>query len=470
MTSIFHSGLLKDISSLLNDTDDSNVIIKVGEYDVKEFRAHSIILRARCPYFKNKLLDERPTQKNNMITFDISNITPTVFEMVLKYIYTGELDLTNHLGENILGLLVASDELFLEELFIHVQEYLIEEQAPWVQKNFVQVLTKVSKLKNCEKLQDYCLVSICADPQPFIISKKFPSLDKDILYGLLKRDDFSVEEGIIWDCLIKWGIKQTPGLGNVNGDRTKWSNLNYQALKKTLNPFIPLIRFAEFSPAEYFDKIRPYKTLIPNHIYDEIEEYYFKSVQPKTINLTPRNINIIESNLIKPKLANIIANWIERKDEKNLLVKYKFDLLYRSSRDGLNINTFRTKCNSKGRCLVLVKNQNSAKIYGGYNPIGFINSEHGRRFNATESFIFSFENSEDIQNMKVSRVNGSNCVIFEYNNFGFNFGNTFRLSDNLNIYCKNQGFYDDNINNVLSPYLNRNFVPEEIEVFKMKAS
>ncbi|CAB4399515.1 unnamed protein product [Rhizophagus irregularis] len=353
MTSIFHSGLLKDISSLLNDADDFNVIIKAGDEYTKEFPAHSVILRARCPYFKkkNEPLDEKSTKKN---TFNIPNITPTIFEMVLKYIYTGELDLTNHLGENILGLLVASDELLLEELVIHVQEYLIEEQAPWVQKNLVQ--------------------------------------------------------------------------------------------------------------------IRPYKTVIPDNIYDEIEEYYFKRVQPKTINLTPRK-KAIESNLIKPKLANIITSWIERKDEKYLSVKYKFDLLYRSSRDGLNINTFRTKCNRQGRCLVLVKHPDSAKIYGGYNPLNFVNA-NGQYYSTPESFIFSFENSEDIQYMKISRVQGSysNYAIRENNAQGFNFGDTLFLSNNLNIYFNNSGYYDSNDRTVLNPYFGGNFVPAEIEVFKMKAS
>ncbi|CAB5367574.1 unnamed protein product [Rhizophagus irregularis] len=45
--------------------------------------------------------------------------------MVLKYIYTGELELKKYPGEIILGLLVASDELLLGELFEHVQDYLI---------------------------------------------------------------------------------------------------------------------------------------------------------------------------------------------------------------------------------------------------------------------------------------------------------------------------------------------------------
>jgi hypothetical protein len=85
MTSIFHSGLIKDISSILNNADDFNVIIKAGDYEnIKEFRAHSVILRARCPYFKDALSDEQTTKKNNMIMLNKPNITPTVFDMVLK--------------------------------------------------------------------------------------------------------------------------------------------------------------------------------------------------------------------------------------------------------------------------------------------------------------------------------------------------------------------------------------------------
>jgi len=54
MTSNFHSGFLKDISSMLIDSDEYNVIIQIKEnQNIKEFRAHSNILRVRSPYFKN---------------------------------------------------------------------------------------------------------------------------------------------------------------------------------------------------------------------------------------------------------------------------------------------------------------------------------------------------------------------------------------------------------------------------------
>ena len=85
MTLTFHSNLSKDLSLMLNDADDFNVIIQVGEnQNTKEFRAHSVILRARSPYFKSALSADWVTKKNNMITFNKPNITPAVFDMILK--------------------------------------------------------------------------------------------------------------------------------------------------------------------------------------------------------------------------------------------------------------------------------------------------------------------------------------------------------------------------------------------------
>src|SRR5436190_7769302 len=174
------------------------------------------------------------------------------------------------LGEDVLGLLVASDELLLDELFNYVQDYLIEMQQSWVQQNFVFILHYIFKLTSCKRLHDYCLESICEDPQPFITSKNFLSLDQDILYELFRRNDLQIEEVVAWESLIKWGIEQTPCL---ESDRTKWNVRDYEALKGTLSPFIPLIRFVELSPADYFDKVRPYKEVIPDHICEEVEEF-----------------------------------------------------------------------------------------------------------------------------------------------------------------------------------------------------
>ncbi|PKK72426.1 BTB-domain-containing protein [Rhizophagus irregularis] len=398
MVSKFYSSLSQDLSLILNDSDDCNVIIVVGKnQNIREFRAHSYILRARSPYFRSALLkkefqstfiasaDGWITSSNNAIKFKKPNIDPAVFEIILRYMYTGEVDLTNTSGMNVLELLVASDELLLKELFKHVQDYLIEKQENWIQKNFVLVLHSVF------------------------------GLESYILYGLLERNDLQIEEIVVLDSLIKWGIEQTPGLGIRNSDRNKWNNRNFEALKKTLNKFIPLIRFVGISPSEYFDKVRPYKAIIPNRIHEEIEEYYYKGNLPRTTTLPPRTgiIQKIESCIIKPNLSSIIINWIERKDSNyNRNRKdtvYNFDLIYRRNRD-LNI---------------------SGKIFGGYNPICWNNTGinynhnyHGynQYLTTTESFIFYFESNEDIENIKISRVVNSSYAIYNYPGNGINFG------------------------------------------------
>src|SRR5256885_13936672 len=83
---MFHADLSQDLSLMLNEADDHNVIIQTGEnQNTKEFRAHSNLLKARSPYFKKALSSNEITKKNNMIEFKKPKINPTVFEIILKY-------------------------------------------------------------------------------------------------------------------------------------------------------------------------------------------------------------------------------------------------------------------------------------------------------------------------------------------------------------------------------------------------
>ena len=85
MTFEFYSGLSQNFSQLLDDADDYNVIIKVGEdSNIKEFRAHSCILRTRSPYFKRALSQDWVIKENNMFHFSKPNISPIIFEMIIR--------------------------------------------------------------------------------------------------------------------------------------------------------------------------------------------------------------------------------------------------------------------------------------------------------------------------------------------------------------------------------------------------
>ncbi|CAI2188005.1 19095_t:CDS:2 [Funneliformis geosporum] len=457
MSATFHSSLSKDLSLIFNDADDFNVIINVGDVEsAKEFRAHSVILRARSPYFKSAFSADWIIKEDNIIIFNKPNITPTVFDMLLRYIYTGEINLSKQKGEDVLALLIASDELLLDELFQFVQVHLLERQISWVQQNFVLVLQTVFKLANCKALQDYCLESICANPQPFIASNHFLSLDKDILIGLLKRDDLQVEEIDAWDCLIQWGIKQIPDL---ESDRAKWDQKDFKALEKTLKELVPFIRFMEISPIEFYDKVRPYKVVIPNHICDEVEAFHYKKILPKIITSRPR-LGRLESTIIKPKLVNIISNWIDKNDSAVLSSnnKYKFNLIYLKSRDGFDYKTFNNRCKGQGPFVVLIKVRSNT-IYGGYNPIGY--DERCQWVTSSASFIFSFENDQDIQNMEIGRVIFAKKAIYEHCNAFFNFGSHLFVKGR-DLFLSNPGHYVNIFTNV-----DISLPIEEIEIFSI---
>ncbi|RIA86311.1 hypothetical protein C1645_829459 [Glomus cerebriforme] len=479
----FHAKLLQDISSMYSTSTDYNVIIQVGtNQNIKEFRAHSNILRARSKYFKAALSNEWSTEDNNSILFKKPNINPNVFKLILKYIYSGEMQLSKQSGADVLELLAASDELLFSELFPFIQDHIIRFKSDWIEHNLILVLNRISKTVNDYKnLRDRCIKFVLADPLSFVISKDFPLLDKDILYELFEREDFLIEETIIWDCLIKWGIEQTPGLGSDNSDRFKWNNENYEGLKETLNHFIPLIRFSEISSADFFDKVRPYKAVIPTNIYEEAMEFHMKGTLSEiTTIFLPARVGIIpiESRIIKPKLAYIISNWIDKKNAKAVRnknnLRYRFNLLYRSSRDGLDINTIHSKCSEQNTYLILIKQQspvqnktsqnidlnavsqeeplqNLTKIYGEYSTH---TAKVGQCINTTENFIFSFENDNDIKNMKISRMNHipENKI---------NVGTVFHL-DCSRIHVKTWGYCN---NNIISA--DTNFVPAEFEVFRV---
>ncbi|EXX57433.1 BTB/POZ protein [Rhizophagus irregularis DAOM 181602=DAOM 197198] len=465
MASEFFPELSQDFSQLLaDDTNDYNVVIKVGEKsDTKEFHAHSNILRARSPYFKKAFSQNRGvTKKNDIFNIIKPNISPIVFEMIIRYMYVGILDLREKTNTDILNLLIASDELLMQELITCVQKYLVENEAKWLQDNFAKILHTVFQFESCKQLQDYCLESICEDSEPFLNSSKFPTLEKNILLGLLKRDDLTMDEIELWDNLIRWGIAQNSELNGKNiTNLNRWNKKDFLILKNTLDPFISHIRYFNISSEDFHSKIWPFKRVLPEALFENIISFYFADVQPEN-KLPPRYGKLpVDSIIIKPKHAAILANWTQRKDTnaKILENRYTFNLVYRGSRDGFDIETMRNNCNDQGATILVIKVEENGFIIGGYNPLGWnYGNYYGEGWKyATESFIFSLGDGKDSKKFKISRVTDENYALYE-TNYSLDFGNSDLIINGTNGTCY-QCYYESNILDT------NNFSIEEMEIF-----
>src|ERR1044072_9803564 len=120
----FLSELSIDIGKLFDQEEGYDVIIRAGEgNNSREFKVHSLILRARCNYFKSALSSIWARRGDGgIINFNKPNISPKIFEFLLKYLYTAKIDLSKQGIPDLLQILVAADELNLQKLINHVEQ------------------------------------------------------------------------------------------------------------------------------------------------------------------------------------------------------------------------------------------------------------------------------------------------------------------------------------------------------------
>lgn len=85
ITQQFLPYLSQHYLSALNNNNDFDVIIKIGEgNNYKEFEAHSFVLFTRSKYFRAALSKEWVKKQDNKMIFHKPNISPKIFEIILK--------------------------------------------------------------------------------------------------------------------------------------------------------------------------------------------------------------------------------------------------------------------------------------------------------------------------------------------------------------------------------------------------
>ncbi|CAG8504269.1 15097_t:CDS:2 [Gigaspora margarita] len=105
-------------------------------------------------------------KKNGIIIFEKPNISPSVFEILIKFYYN------------------MKNDIFTD-------------------------------------LYQIALELVCRNPKVIFELEDFLKVDEDVLIRLLKSDCLRLEEFEIWEHLIKWGIENTESI--LDDDLTKWT-------------------------------------------------------------------------------------------------------------------------------------------------------------------------------------------------------------------------------------------------------
>jgi hypothetical protein len=304
------------------------------------------------------------------------------------------------------------------------------EKREWIKQNFIHLYQISLKNQSFNVLKGHTEDSLFNNPELFLKSNGSKNIEKSMLISLLKKDDVEVEEIDVWDCVIKWGTGQTESLEEKN--ISEWNKNDFKELKNILDDIIPLIRLQDISNEDFTQKVMPYKKLFPKDLWYDLLRHYITPGNESKLNLLPsRNSGL---TIINKKLILLFTSWINQTYNSSRQIKYEFKVLYRSSRDGLNHNTFHQKCDNINKTLVVGKIQNSDQLVGGYNPLDWNGNDVWK--NTDKSFIFNISNRNDIRTARFSNVKNSNNAIYGDPNHLPVFGNGSDLyfGENGNIY------------------------------------
>jgi hypothetical protein len=354
--------------------------------------------------------------------------------LLSRYIYGGIISLNEQEPSEILKLLVAADQLNLQELVDYLQEYLIENKIEWIEQHFELTYQVGFQSNSLLKLQNFCTNIMAKSPEKVFKSLDFTSLSEKFLVSLIKRDDLQMREVEIWEHVLKWGLEKNPTLLL---DPTTWSDEDFKMMESTLQHCLPLIRFFSLSSEDFFQKVRPYKKLLKRQLYEELLESYLNSnSEPNDCILLPRYKNIdriIDSKIVNLNIVSSISRWIDKIDIKSkftytreLYLPYEFKLLLRGSKDGFTPKMFHELCDNILRTVTFIKVKETEEIIGGYNPLKWKihGGKKGEWGETSDSFIFSFKSKNDFKDPILSHVNDTSYALFYHAKYGPTFGSS----------------------------------------------
>ncbi|XP_039855408.1 BTB/POZ and MATH domain-containing protein 1-like [Panicum virgatum] len=176
-----HDGQSSDIGShpghldiLLDSADGSDVSFIV---DGEEFTAHRAVLAARSPVFKAQLLGSMADA--NMSSITLNDITPAMFKVMLRFIYTddlleneaeaqdededeGEDEKDDYASKKLQDLLAAADHYALDRLKLLCASKLQKK----ISGDIVASTLACAQMYNCPELKKRC-IDFFADEKNF---------------------------------------------------------------------------------------------------------------------------------------------------------------------------------------------------------------------------------------------------------------------------------------------------------------
>ncbi|XP_014857677.1 PREDICTED: kelch-like protein 40a [Poecilia mexicana] len=191
---MYQQTLLQDgLCDLLDNDKFVDCVLKIQD---KEFPCHRLVLAASSPFFKAMFLSELEESKKREIV--LKDVDPSVMEMILRYLYTSDINLTE---QNVQDIFMVANMYQIPSIFSVCLTYL---QEKMVLGNCLAIF-KLGLLLDCPRLTLGAREFICERYQVVMRDQDFFQLSPSELAIILSSDALNVErEEQVFESLMEW--------------------------------------------------------------------------------------------------------------------------------------------------------------------------------------------------------------------------------------------------------------------------
>ncbi|XP_048866237.1 kelch-like protein 40a isoform X1 [Brienomyrus brachyistius] len=222
---MYQQTLLQDgLCDLLENDRFVDCVLKIKD---REFPCHRLVLAACSPYFKAMFLSDLEESKKREIVLE--DVEPSIMGMVLKYIYTSDINLTE---ENVQDIFSVANMFQIPSLFTVCISFLKQRLGL---SNCLAVF-RLGLLLDCPQLAIDARDFICDRYQLIVRDDDFHQLGPVELAAVITSDSLNVDkEEVVFESILSW-------VGHDKEDRLK-----------DLPDLLECVRF-RLIPLDYFSK------------------------------------------------------------------------------------------------------------------------------------------------------------------------------------------------------------------------
>ncbi|XP_032879865.1 kelch-like protein 41 [Amblyraja radiata] len=190
---LYQTTLLQDgLKKLLDENKFVDCSLQVGS---KSFPCHRLILAACSPYFREYFFAEENEKKREVVLEDVDD---NVVSMILQYLYSSEIELTD---ENVQNILAVSSRFQIPSVFTLCVTYLQEKLTI---SNCLAIF-RLGLLLDCPRLAVAAREYASDRFEQIYKGEDFMELAAHELIGLIASDALNVEnEEVVFEAVMRW--------------------------------------------------------------------------------------------------------------------------------------------------------------------------------------------------------------------------------------------------------------------------